>query len=85
MEKTVQTNVRVAESDRALIVALAQRLRREPGFRERLKALLDDGKAGSDLAERVRKLEQEISRLSSGAIVMPRSAPRRAAGPGVSR
>lgn len=75
MEKTVQTNVRVAEIDRVLIVTLAQRLRHEPGFRERLKALVDDD-ADNDLVERVKALEQQVSRLASGAIVMPRSAPR---------
>jgi hypothetical protein len=75
MEKTVQTNVRVAEIDRVLIVTLAQRLRHEPGFRERLKALVEDD-ADSDLVERVKALEQQVGRLASGAIVMPRSAPR---------
>lgn len=75
MDKTVQTNVRVAEIDRVLIINLAQRLRHEPGFRDRVKALLD-GEADSGLVERVKKLEQEVSRLLSGAIVMPRSAPR---------
>ena len=81
MEKTVQTNVRVAEIDRVLIVTLAQRLRHEPGFRDRLRALLDTD-AKSDLVERVKALEQQVSRLASGAIVMPRSAPPRATTPG---
>jgi hypothetical protein len=75
MEKTVQTNVRVAETDRVLIITLAQRLRHEPGFRERLKALVEDD-ADSGLVERVKKLEQEVSRLLSGAIVIPRAAPQ---------
>ncbi len=81
MEKTVQTNVRVAEIDRVLIVTLAQRLRHEAGFRERVKSFLETD-SDSDLPERVKKLEQEVGRLSSGAIVMPRSAPRTAGGPG---
>lgn len=77
MGKTVQTNVRVAESDRVLILSVAQRLRNDPGFRERVTALLaSDG--DSVLAERVKKLEQQVSWLVSGAIVMPRSAPRTA-------
>jgi hypothetical protein len=75
MEKTVQTNVRVAATDRVLIITLAQRLRHEPGFRERVRALLD-GDADHAITERVKKLEQQVSRLLSGAIVMPRSAPR---------
>ena len=78
MEKTVQTNVRVAQSDRALIVTLAQRLRSDPGFRGQVQALLDDNH-GSVLADRVKKLEQQIGWLLSGAIVMPRSTPRLAA------
>ena len=80
MDKTVQTNVRVAEIDRTLIINLAQRLRHQPGFRDRVKALLNDEADGS-LAERVKKLEQQVSRLLSGAIVMPRSAPRIASPP----
>ena len=75
MNKTVQTNVRVAQSDRALIVTLAQRVRNDPGFRDQVKALLDDSH-GSVLSDRVKKLEQEVGRLLSGAIVMPRSTPR---------
>jgi len=81
MEKTVQTNVRVAQSDRTLIVTLAQRLRNEPGFREQVRALLDDGRSLA-LSDRVKKLEQQVGRLISGAIVMPRSTPRVAGGPG---
>jgi hypothetical protein len=81
MDKTVQTNVRVAQSDRSLIVTLAQRLRNDPEFRVQVKALLDDTH-GSVLADRVKKLEQQVGWLLSGAIVMPRSAPRLAAPPG---
>jgi hypothetical protein len=80
MEKTVQTNVRVVEADRALIVTLAQRLRGDPNFRAQVKALLDND-ADSLLAERVKKLEQQVNWLLSGAIVMPRSAPRLAHAP----
>ena len=79
MDKTVQANVRVAQSDRALIVTLAQRLRNDPGFREQVKALLEDDRS-SVLSERVKKLEQQVHWLLSGAIVMPRSAPRVANG-----
>ena len=75
MDKTVQTNVRVAQGDRTLIVTLAQRLRNEPGFRDQVKALLDDSRGGV-LSDRVKKLEQQVGWLLSGAIVMPRSAPR---------
>jgi hypothetical protein len=75
MDKTVQTNVRVVETDRILILALAQRLRSEAGFRERLRAFLEDD-SGAVLADRVKKLEQQVSYLLSGAIVVPRSNPR---------
>ncbi len=75
MDKTVQTNVRVAETDRVLIVTLAQRLRNDPGFRERVKALLEND-SDSALGERVKTLEQQVRWLLSGAIVVPRAAPR---------
>jgi hypothetical protein len=81
MDKTVQTNVRVAQSDRALIVTLAQRLRNDSGFREQVKTLLDDGGSGG-LSDRVRKLEQQVGWLLSGATVMPHSTPRLATPPG---
>ena len=71
---TIQVNVRVEEADRPLLVALAQKLRGDDGFRERFAAFLaDDGY--SALAERVRTLEQQVQRLASGAIVVPRSTP----------
>lgn len=75
MEKTVQANVRVAEADRALIVTLARRLRTDSGFRERVKILLEDGN-DSTLSDRIKKLEQQVSWLLSGAIVVPRATPR---------
>jgi hypothetical protein len=74
--KTVQTNVRVAAEDQALIVATAARLRAEPGFRERLAALVED-RAGPAVAARLTKLEEQVAWLLSGAIVVPRPpAPR---------
>jgi hypothetical protein len=80
MDKTVQTNVRVVETDRVVIINLAQRLRTEAGFRDRLRAFLEDD-SGSALADRVKNLEQQVSYLLSGAIVVPRSNPRVAAPP----
>jgi len=74
---TVQTNVRVAESDRQLIVQVAQKLRSDADFRERLAALLAD-QPGVFLDERIKKLEQQVSWLLSGAIVVPRSGNRAA-------
>jgi hypothetical protein len=72
---TVQTNVRVAESDRPLIVQVAQRLRSDAAFRDKLRALLEDhGPAGVE--ERILKLEQQVSWLLSGAIVVPRAPAR---------
>lgn len=84
MDKPVQANVRVAAGDRALIVSLAQRLRSEPGFRERVKALLDRAD-DSVFGERVKKLEQQVSWLVSGAIVVPRPVPRMAPEPASAR
>jgi hypothetical protein len=72
---TVQTNVRVAESDKPLIIQVAARLRSDAEFRCRLAALLED-QAGAALAERIKALEQQVSWLLSGAIVVPRSATR---------
>ncbi|MGO8919832.1 MAG: hypothetical protein ACLQJR_28365 [Stellaceae bacterium] len=72
---TVQTNVRVAESDRQLIVQVAQKLRSDADFRERLAALLAD-QPGILLDERIKKLEQQVSWLLSGAIVVPRATTR---------
>ncbi len=72
---TVQTNVRVAESDRQLIVQVAHKLRSDAEFRERLVALLAD-QPGFLMDERIKKLEQQVSWLLSGAIVVPRSTGR---------
>lgn len=63
---TVQTNVRVAAGDKPLIVAVAARLRRDPGFRDRLRALLAD-QATVTAEERIKRLEQQVSGLLSGA------------------
>jgi hypothetical protein len=75
---TVQVNVRVAESDRPLIVQVALKLRSDPGFRERLAALLED-RPNPVLEERIKALEHQISTLLSGAS----AAPLAAAGPAV--
>jgi hypothetical protein len=72
---TVQTNVRVAESDRTLIVQVAQKLRGDPEFRLRLAALLED-QPSPILEERIKMLEQQVSWLLSGAIVVPRAPAR---------
>ncbi len=72
---TVQTNVRVAESDRVLIVQVAQKLRSDPDFRLRLAALLED-QPSPVLEERIKMLEQQVSWLLSGAIVVPRAPAR---------
>jgi hypothetical protein len=72
---TVQTNVRVAETDKPLIVQVAQRLRGDPDFRDKLAALLED-QACAGMEERMKKLEQQVSWLLSGAIVVPRAPAR---------
>jgi hypothetical protein len=71
--QTVQTNVRVAETDKPVIVAIAARLRADPEFRDRLVGLLND-EASPAMVERLKKLEQQVSWLQSGAIVVPRAA-----------
>ena len=71
---TVQTNVRVAADDKPLIIALAARLRADPSLREKLTALLNDHLT-PELDERIKKLEQQVSWLLSGAIVVPRATP----------
>jgi hypothetical protein len=72
--QTVQTNVRVAESDKPLIVQIAARLRAEPSFRDKLATLLED-LVDPAAEERIKKLEQQVSWLVSGAIVVPRATP----------
>jgi hypothetical protein len=76
---TVQTNVRVAEIDKPLVLQVAQRLRSDADFRDKLAALLEDH-ACAGMEERIKKLEQQVSWLLSGAIVVPR-APMRPAQP----
>ncbi len=75
MKKSVQTNVRVSEDDKALILAVAQKLRIDPSFGVRVKQLLDES-GNAALTDRVKLLEEQVARLLSGAIVMPRSVPR---------
>lgn len=70
----LQTNVRVAEADKPLIVATAARLRADPGFRNKLIALLEE-QLGPAQDERLKKLEQQVNWLLSGAIVVPRASP----------
>jgi hypothetical protein len=59
---TVQTNVRVNPSDKPLVRAIAARLRIEPRFRERLKALIDEDPAPA-LAARLERVEALVDRL----------------------
>jgi len=73
--QTVQTNVRVAESDKRLVIEVAQRLRGDAGFRARLEALLQD-RASAGQEERIKKLEQQVNWLLSGAIIVPRAPVR---------
>lgn len=78
---TVQANVRVAADDKPLIAMVAARLRSDAGFRDKLAAILEN-RAGPELVDRVKKLEEQVSWLLSGAIVVPRNAaPRPIAAP----
>jgi hypothetical protein len=72
--KTYQTNVRVEFADRPLIRMIAARLRAEPGFRDRLKSLLDED-VHSDLLERIERLEQRLDALAGGAGEFGRARP----------
>jgi hypothetical protein len=72
--KTIQTNVRVAPEDKPVIAGIAQRLRSEPGFREKLVALLED-RSGPAVNQRLETLEEQVAWLKSGAIVVPRPTP----------
>jgi hypothetical protein len=69
----IQTNVRVGEADKPLILAIAARLRSDPDFREQLAALLDN-RPPDLVEERIKKLEQQVGWLLSGAIVVPSRA-----------
>jgi hypothetical protein len=71
----IQTNVRVAEADKPLVLQVAQQLRSDPGFRDKLAALLQDHVCAG-MEERIKKLEQQVSWLLSGAIVVPRAPAR---------
>jgi len=59
---TVQTNVRVNPGDKPLVRAIAARLRLEPRFRERLKALIDEDPTPA-LAARLDRVEALVDRL----------------------
>jgi hypothetical protein len=59
---TVQTNVRVNPSDKPLVRAIAARLRLEPRFRERLRALIDEDPTPA-LAARLDRVEALVDRL----------------------
>lgn len=63
---TIQTNVRVQPDDKPLVRAIAARLRLEPRFRERLRALLEDDPTPA-LKERIERLEEMVERLISAA------------------
>jgi hypothetical protein len=73
--ENVQTNVRVAEADKPLVLQVAQQLRSDPAFRDKLAALLQDHVCDG-MEERIKKLEQQVSWLLSGAIVVPRAPAR---------
>jgi len=62
---TVQTNVRVPPSDKPVVRAIAARLRTDPRFRERLKAVLDEDPSPA-LEARIEWLEEQVRRLLAG-------------------
>jgi len=62
---TVQTNVRVPPGDKPVVRAIAARLRTDPRFRDRLKAVLDEDPSPA-LEARIEWLEEQVRRLLSG-------------------
>jgi hypothetical protein len=62
---TVQTNVRVPPSDKPVVRAIAARLRTDPRFRDRLKAVLDEDPSPA-LEARIEWLEEQVRRLLAG-------------------
>ncbi len=69
---TVQTNVRVPPGDKPLLRAVAARLRIEPRFRERLKALIEEDPTPA-LQQRIERLEEQVEWLlgTAGAARRP--------------
>jgi hypothetical protein len=63
---TVQTNVRVNPGDKPLVRAIAARLRVEPRFRERLKALIEEDPMPAFEA-RLERVEALVERLLAEA------------------
>ena len=63
---TVQTNVRVPPSDKPVVRAIAARLRADPRFRDRLKAVLDEDPSPA-LEARIEWLEEQVRRLLAGS------------------
>jgi hypothetical protein len=61
---TVQTNVRVPPGDKPLVRAVAARLRLEPRFRDRLKALIEEDPTPA-LQQRIERLEEQVELLLS--------------------
>ena len=59
---TVQTNVRVPPGDKPVVRAIAARLRNDPRFRDRLKAVLDEDPSPA-LEARIEWLEEQVRRL----------------------
>jgi hypothetical protein len=62
---TTQCNVRVPPGDVGLMKRMAARLRAEPGFRDRLDALLDDRASDPAIVARIAKLESIIEMWQS--------------------
>jgi hypothetical protein len=71
---TVQTNVRVPPGDKPLVRAVAVRLRIEPRFRDRLKALIEEDPTPA-LQQRIERLEEQVEVLLAGADGTRRALP----------
>ncbi len=63
---TVQTKLRVKPGDKPLVRAIAARLRIEPRFRDRLKALIDEDPSPA-IEARLERVEALVDRLLAEA------------------
>jgi hypothetical protein len=80
---TVQTNVRVPPGDKPVVRAIAARLRADPRFRDRLKAVLDEDPSPA-LEARIEWLEEQVRRLLAGKGESGSEPPYRGGGPDMS-
>ena len=67
MADMVQANARVPEAARPVLLAVAARLRDDPGFLDRLQGFLADEAGGSPWADRIEAIEARLTALEGAA------------------